>query len=200
MPKKSTKFSESSKKVNEIGWKPPKTSTKLSESPKKVKEINSWFESLIHDLIQINIQDFFNHELMNQNPGKFFESWVDLNQIILEAFWVVSRFELISRNPFWVVSWFESIPAKLLWVMSWVDSKLSEIKLIRFKNVLSRTHVCLALFTKTRTHPDHYFYLPGMWKSWYWVICGENVAVLTQSIIIHGRGAKHDLEEDMITP
>ena len=65
MPKKrSTKFGESPKKVNEIEWNPQKRSTELSESPKKVNEIISWFESLSHDLIQINIPDFLGHELI----------------------------------------------------------------------------------------------------------------------------------------
>ena len=49
MPKKrSKKFSES-----------PKSSTKFSGSPKKFSEINSLFESMSHDLIQINIPDSF---------------------------------------------------------------------------------------------------------------------------------------------
>ena len=98
---------------------------------------------LLNDTSFKSIFQIFSHELIwIKILESFFESWVDLNQNILEAFWVVSRFESNFRNPFWVMSWFESIPVKPLWVMSWVESKLSDTKLIRIKNILSRTHVC----------------------------------------------------------
>ena len=78
--------------------KAQKSSTKLSESPKKVNDISSWFESLIHELIRINIPDsYLSHEsiwikILESFLGLeliwikkfwnlFFESWVDLNQI-----------------------------------------------------------------------------------------------------------------------
>ena len=106
-----------------------KRSMKLTKSPKQVNDINNWFESLSHDLIRINVSEFFSHTSIRIKNLDFFCSWVDLNINILEAFWVVSRFESKSRNSFWVVSWFESSLVKSLWVMSriktfwdWVES------------------------------------------------------------------------------
>ena len=142
-PKKSAKFSGS-----------PKRWTKLSENTKKGKrhwvkaekrstkstvESNHWVMIWFKSIFQIFL--FMSWFGRKKNPGKLFESWIDLNQNIIYTSWVVSRFESIFRNPFWVVSWFESIPVKPLWVMSWVESKPSETKCIPIKNILSRTHV-----------------------------------------------------------
>ena len=128
--KRSTKFSEL-----------PKRSTKLIESPKKkVNKISSLFESLSHDLIRINIPEFFESWVdSNQNSGKFFESWVDSNQNILEAFWIMSWFALNLINP--CESWADLNQVFLSYCESRVESNQNFLRLRRIESIFfSRTH------------------------------------------------------------
>ena len=119
----------------------PKWVNKLRKSPKKVKQINRWFESLSHDLILINISDSFLilKPIWIKILESFFESWVDLNQNVLEAFGVMSRFDSNLRNPFWVVSWFESIIVKPC--ESWVESNRNFWDWVESNKKTSCTHV-----------------------------------------------------------
>ena len=124
--KRPTKFSEILKML-----------TKLIES-QKANEIKSWIESLSHDFIQIKILE------------SFFESWVDLNQNILKAFWVTSLFESNFRNPFWIVSLFESILLKAI-----VSQELSRIKTfwdwVESNKKMSRTRAWFGHFRNSET-------------------------------------------------
>ena len=154
--KKSTKFSESPKKVNKIQWKPKKG----QRNQQLIWIIETWLDSIPYSI-------FFEPWVdLNQNSGKFFESWVDLNQNILEAFQIVSRFGSNFRNPFWVMSWFQSIlvkPCESLvesnrnfLSLSWIDKKwvvpMSDFRLSAGLSVESWT--CSQSRTRPATRTD----------------------------------------------
>ena len=119
-------LAESQKMVNEIDLE-----------PKKVNKINSWFESLSHDLIRINIAESF--WVMNWFELKFwnvflkslviwikifwklFESWADLNQIQKSIF---SR-ELIWISSCKVIVSHELSRIKTFW--DWVESNKKRV-------------------------------------------------------------------------
>ena len=82
-PKNQRNLAKSPKNVNEIS-EIPKTLTKLCESPKKVNAINSWFQSLSHDLIRINIPEFL-----------WVMSWFE------STFWIFFSREMIRIKIFW---------------------------------------------------------------------------------------------------
>ena len=79
-------WAKAQKKLTKLSEIPnPKKSTKYSENTKKVNEISIWFESLSHDLIRINIpESFLSHESICIKILNYFKVIVDLNQNILE--------------------------------------------------------------------------------------------------------------------
>ena len=87
--------------------KSPKRSTNLSESPKKVNEIYSWFESLSHELIRINIPD----------------------SLSLESIWIKILESVLSRELNWIkVFWKFFLSRESIWINileihfeSWAD-------------------------------------------------------------------------------
>ena len=122
--------------------KSPKRSVQVTKSPIKVNESNSWFESLRHNLIRFNIPESLNHESIQIKFLKsFFESWVDVNQSILEPFlshqliWIKFQKSILSCELIWInsckaIESHELIPIKTFW--DWVESNKK----------MSRTHVC----------------------------------------------------------
>ena len=105
----------------------PKRSTVELNARKRSKPNWERIVSLVQELIQINISNFFESWVdLNRNSEKCYEPWVDLNQNSVRFFESLSRFESNFRNLFLiVVIWFKSILVEPLRVMIWAESKLT---------------------------------------------------------------------------
>ena len=148
---------ESPKKVtpSEIEWDKPKKGHTKSNLTGQRPSHNGIIEPWVHSNHYSRIL-FESQVNMNQNYGKPFESWVDLddsrgNVLSHESIWIEtmeSRFSqesiwikfqetISSRELIWINSW------KPLWVMSWVRIKSFWSWVKPNRTNLSRTHTCV---------------------------------------------------------
>ena len=129
----------------------PKKVTPTGQRPSHNGIIESWVHSNQYSRILFESQ-----VNMNQNYGKPFESWVDLDDsrwnflshesiwietmeshFSQESIWIKFQETISSRELIWINSW------KPLWVMSWVRIKDFWSWVESNRTNLSRTHVCV---------------------------------------------------------